>query len=135
MSSDAQTAIDTLVTRFYALFTNTHGQVPRVAQVAELFIPEGLIVKSAGDAIEAYDLDAFVKPRLEILTDGTLQDFSEWETDAQTQIFGAIAHRISHYRKRGVLSGAPFEGSGVKTMLFAKVRGEWKFTSTCWVDF
>ena len=134
MTPDDVAAIHALVDRFYAIFTNARGLHPKVADIHELFIPEGLIVRAVGGTVETYGLESFIRPRLKILTDGTLVDFSEWETDAQTQIFGAIALRVSHYSKHGVLSGQPFDASGVKMMQFVRTGGEWKFACVSWFD-
>ena len=133
MSAD-QEAIDSLMHRFYSLFTNKGGAVPNVAGIYELFIPEGLIVQNGGDRPVVYNLKQFVEPREKLLEDGTLVDFEEAEVDSRTWIFANIAQRLSLYEKAGCLSGEPYKGRGIKTIHFVKVSGEWKMSAVAWED-
>lgn len=128
-------AIESLVKRMYAVFSNRDGRVPNLNELYDLFIPQGLIVKAVGDVPEIFDLAKFIAPREKILTDGTLAEFEEWETGGETTVFGPIAHRVSRYSKKGQLSGVAFESKGIKSMQFLQVDGAWRLSSLSWHDY
>ncbi|MEU6014738.1 DUF4440 domain-containing protein [Streptomyces sp. NPDC047515] len=132
--SDVKAELDQLMRSFLGAFTNTGGSRPDVNAVREVFIPQGMIINNVGDEPVIYNLDAFVEPREKILTDGTLTEFSEWEVAERTEIFGAIAHRFSEYRKSGSLDGEWFEGSGRKTTQFVRTPVGWRMSSMAWDD-
>lgn len=132
--SSSALAIDELVAQFFDLFTNAKGQQPKVWEIHSLFIPQGVIIKKAGENTEVFDLDSFIQPRAEILTDGTLTDFSEWETGHQTEIRGTLASRICTYEKSGTYMGQPYRGTGTKMMQFIYKHGRWCFVSVIWSD-
>lgn len=127
-------AIDELTKRFYALFTNRGDAVPNVAGIHDLFIPEGVIVRTCGEEPVAYDVIGFIEPRERLLRDGELVEFEEREVREQTSIVGYIAQRLSEYRKTGILRGERFEGRGIKTMQFVRAHGEWKMSAVAWDD-
>ncbi len=129
-----QQAIDTLTERFFEVFTNTGGKPPNVQDIKNLFIPQGIIINNTAETPAIYDLDSFIKPREEMLTDGTLTDFRERETSHTTEIFKKIAQRFCRYEKSGVLNGQYFEATGMKTIQFIKVNEEWKMASVVWCD-
>lgn len=130
-----QEAIDALVARFYDLFTNRNSRTPNLHDIQALFIEEGMIIKMIGDLPEICNLRAFMEPRVALLTNGTLVDFEEHETSAETTIFQNIAQRVSHYTKSGKMNGAPYGGTGIKVMQFVKVRGRWLISATAWFDY
>lgn len=127
-------AIDQLTKRFYSLFTNRDGTAPNVAGIHELFIAEGVIVKTCGELPVVYDLEGFIEPRELLLRDGELVEFEEEEVRERTLIMGYVAQRFSVYRKSGVLRGEPFEGRGIKTMQFVRTNGAWKMSAVAWDD-
>lgn len=129
-----QQIIDQLVEEFYDLFTNTDSRQPNVQRIHEFFIENGILVNNSGETPEVYDLDSFIRPRAEILTNGTLTDFKEKESSATLEIYGNIAHRTSGYIKRGTLNGEPYSGEGTKLMQFVKVNDLWLFASVTWTD-
>lgn len=127
-------AIDQLTSRFFDLFTNTNGISPKVHEVEKLFIPDGIIINNTTGVPEVYSLKEFITPREEMLTNGTLTDFSEWEVSNQTEIYGNVAQRFCLYSKSGVLKGQSFATTGVKTIQFVRVNREWKISSIAWSD-
>ena len=129
----AQAEIDEVTRLFFGAFSNRHGR-PAVDVLYRLFLPRAVITKRTAAAVEVYDLAQFVEPRRQLLTDGSLVDFSEEETAAHTDIFGGIAQRLCTYRKAGVLAGRPFSGQGVKTIQFVCIGGEWKISALAWED-
>lgn len=127
--------IDELTARFFQIFTNKNGIRPTVELIHELFISKGLIIKNLNGNSEIYSLKQFIDPRLAILTNGTLTEFSEWETSASTDLFGHIAQRFSRYSKSGFLNGEWFEKDGAKSFQFIKTAaGDWKICSLVWDD-
>jgi hypothetical protein len=127
-------AIDGVVRRFYSLFTNRNGTLPNLAAIHELFIRDGVIVKTCGEIPVVYDLAGFIEPRERLLRDGELLEFEEEEVRERTSIMGYVAQRFSMYRKSGVLRGEPFEARGIKTMQFIRTNGTWKMSAVAWDD-
>lgn len=130
----AQREIDALAKAFFELFTNRHGVTPRVSDIHDLFVPDGVIVKCSESGTEKMSLNEFIEPRRKILTDGTLLDFEVREESAQTFVFGRMASRVSIYRKSGHLRGASFEARGVKYFHFVQTSGGWRLSSVIWQD-
>jgi RimJ/RimL family protein N-acetyltransferase len=126
--------IDALTARFFDLFTNKDGRVPNVKDIKYIFIPNGILINNTEDAPANYNLDGFIKPREEMLTNGTLTNFCEMEISHSTEIFGNIAQRFSLYEKTGELNNQHFETTGMKTIQFVKVNGKWKMSSVAWSD-
>lgn len=126
--------IEALTTAFFSVFTNTGGKKLNVASIKDLFISEGIIINNTNETTEVYTLDEFIAPREKMLKDGTLTNFEESEISNKTEIFENIAHRLSFYKKSGILNGAKFETVGVKTIQFIKVNNNWKISSIAWRD-
>lgn len=129
-----QEQIDTLVSSFFDLFTNTHGRKPPIHKIRDLFITEGLIINNTPSEPEIYNLDSFIEPREELLTNGTFTNFSEQEVHHKTVIHGKIAQRDVYYQKSGELNGESFKGSGHKCMHFIKINDRWLITAVIWND-
>lgn len=134
MNSKDTTEIDALTARFFSLFTNTAGNTPRVDEINDMFIPTGIIINNTGNQPQIYSLESFITPRKELLSNGTLLNFSEWETSHKTDVFGNIAQRYVCYAKSGKLNGVNFETTGVKNIQFIKIDGQWKMVSVTWYD-
>ncbi len=133
MKSD-QALIDQLTVQFFNVFTNTNGVKPDIQHLKKLCIKQAIIISNTKQTSDIYDLDSFIKPREELLTNGTLIDFSESEISHTTEIFENIAHRFSLYRKSGVLNEIAFYTEGMKTIQFIKIADEWKISSVAWSD-
>lgn len=133
MQSDEK-AIDELTARFFDAFTNCGGGPPDVDRLYRLFERNARIVNYAGSDPQIYDVAGFIEPRRAILTDGSVQEFREEETAANTDVFGNIAHRFSRYRKSWVASGERYEGEGAKSLQFVRTPEGWKISSLIWDD-
>ena len=129
-----QPEIDELMRAFFGAFTNTGGRAPDVDVIRRVCLPQAMIIKNVGGETVIYDLDAFIEPRRALLTGGRLTEFTEWEVEERTEVAGTIAHRLSRYRKSGVLDGEPFTGSGHKTSQFIRTAGGWRISSLAWDD-
>lgn len=105
-----------------------------LSAINQLFIPEGLIIKSIDSTLEIYNLQQFIEPRERMLNEGILINFKEEELFEKTEIFGNIAHRFSLYKKSGIMSGKAFETKGMKTIQFIKTPNGWKISSLAWDD-
>jgi RimJ/RimL family protein N-acetyltransferase len=126
--------IDHVVRSFFSIFTNRDGRQPQWELIHTLCLPETLIIKKTGLQQEVYDLDAFMEPRIKILSDGTLTGFEEKETAAETIISGNIAQRFSRYEKNGILNGTGYNGKGTKLFQCIKTAGGWKISAVVWED-
>ena len=131
---EAKQEIDKLVKSFFNLFSIKKGCKADLSSIYELFIQEGLIVKCSSPTPEIYNLLQFIEPREKMFNDGYLSNFIEEELFEKTEIFGNIAHRLSLYKKSGLMNGKGFENKGIKTMQFIKTSAGWKISSVAWDD-
>lgn len=132
--SDAIEMIDAATTAFYGCFDNRDGRRPDVDQLRGAFLDGAAIVKAADGGVETMDVEAFIGPRVKLLSGGSLVDFHEWEDGERTETFGAMARRISRYSKAWVEGGDVCTGRGLKYFSFARVGGAWKIASLVWHD-
>jgi hypothetical protein len=126
--------IDNLTKQFFDLFTNINGRIPKVKDIKNIFIEEGIIISNTTGKPIVYGLQDFIEPREKMLSDGTLTDFSENEISYKTEVFENIAQRFCLYKKSGKLNGEPFESEGMKTIQFVKIDAQWKMASVAWSD-
>lgn len=131
---EAKQKIDELVKKFFNSFSIKKGCKADLSSIYELFIQEGLIVKCSSSTPEIYNLLQFIEPREKMFNDGYLSNFFEEELLEKTEIFGNIAHRLSYYKKSGLMNGKEFENKGIKTMQFIKTSDGWKISSVAWDD-
>jgi ribosomal-protein-serine acetyltransferase len=127
-------AIDRVAATFFAAFTMVADEAPNIDVLYEVFLPSATIVNTAGSTLEEYDVRGFVEPRRKLLSSGAIEEFSEAETSAKTEIFGNIAHRFSPYSKSWRASGTQQRGSGVKSIQFVRTPGGWKIAALIWDD-
>lgn len=127
-------AIDALATEFYGAFTNRGGTPENIDALYSVFLPQAIIVKNIDAAAEVLALKEFVEPRREILTNGSLRDFREFEVSEHTEIFGNVAQRFSRYEKSWTASDRMFSGSGAKSLQFVRTSGGWKICALAWDD-
>jgi hypothetical protein len=132
--SETKVTLDRLTASFFDAFTNINGNKLNVLALSELFIPEAMIIKNTDCAPIIYNLQQFIEPREKLLSEGNLMNFKEEEVYEITEIFGNIAHRLSLYRKIGVLYGEAFDTMGMKTMQFIRTACGWKISSIAWDD-
>ncbi|WP_406196247.1 nuclear transport factor 2 family protein [Kitasatospora sp. NBC_01560] len=125
--------IDALTAEFFGSFDNRGGRPADVARLRRLLLPGAVIVVTA-PAFTVYTVDEFIGPREQLLSDGRLVEFSEWETAERTEIVGDLASRFGEYRKSGILNGEPYEGSGTKTIQFVRTPEGWRIAAFSWFD-
>jgi hypothetical protein len=132
--SRAEEEIDALIGRFFSAFDNRNGVTPRRAAMMDCFADKATIVRRFDSGAELYTASEFVSPRIELLTQGTLRDFHEWETSSTTRIFDGIAVRTSRYSKAGKLDGNDHSGSGTKCFQLVELGTGWRIACLSWVD-
>ncbi|MDX6758776.1 DUF4440 domain-containing protein [Streptomyces sp. F8] len=125
--------IDMVTAEFFGSFDNRGGKPADVARIRRLALP-GAVIVMTGPRFTAYTVDEFIAPREELLADGRLVEFAEWETSERTEIAGDIASRFGAYRKAGILDGEPFEGGGTKTIQFVRTPQGWRIAAFSWYD-
>ncbi|MFB7983934.1 DUF4440 domain-containing protein [Streptomyces vinaceus] len=125
--------IDALTAEFFGAFDNRGGKTADVGRIRRLVLPGGVIVKT-GPELTVYTVEEFIEPRQELLNDGRLVGFCEWETSERTDIAGDIASRFGEYSKSGILDGEPFEGGGTKTIQFVRTPEGWRIAAFSWYD-
>ena len=129
-----QLSLNLLAQDFFGIFNNVNGHQPDWEKMNQTCLQETILIRKTGLEEEIYDLQSFMNPRRKILSDGTLQEFREWETSAETKISGNMAQRFSKYEKSGALNGTPFKASGNKIFQFIKTREGWRITAVVWED-
>ncbi|MFF4044823.1 DUF4440 domain-containing protein [Streptomyces sp. NPDC001816] len=125
--------IDAVTAEFFGAFDNRGGRPADVARIRRLVLPSGVIVMTGPD-FTVYTVDEFIEPRRQLLSDGRLVEFSEWETSERTEIVGDIASRVSEYRKSGIMNGEPYEGGGTKALQFVRTPDGWRIAALAWFD-
>lgn len=133
-SSAHQQKIDELTTLFFSVFTNTNNAKPKFDLLQQLCIPEVVLINRTGAKNTVYSLSTFMEPRKKILSDGTLTEFEEKETTAQTTLLNNLAQRHSTYHKSGIHAGQPFSQKGHKLFLFVNTEQGWKISAVSWED-
>jgi hypothetical protein len=128
--SELQAVIDA----FFDAVSFEEGSAPPYGAIHELVVPGGLLIKNSGEAPEVATVDEFIEPRQALVDSGELTSFAEFETNAITEVFGQVAHRLSTYGKRGVTGGEPFEGAGVISTQFVLTPEGWRISSMAWDD-
>jgi hypothetical protein len=126
--------IDELIGAFFRAFDNRPGTTPSARAMAELFVGSAVICQHRGDGCELYSPLEFAQPRAQLLTDGSLRGFHEWEVDSTTTVRGPLATRVSRYAKTGSLNGAPYGGGGTKIFQLARLDGAWRILALSWFD-
>jgi hypothetical protein len=127
-------AIADIVRTFFEAFTSGPGCAERMDALRAAFLPQAVIVRTGGGEPAVYDVDGFIAPRQVILTDGTLEEFHEWELSGHTELFGDIAHHFCSYEKEGVQAGEPLAGRGMKTMQLVRTDAGWRISGVAWDD-
>jgi hypothetical protein len=127
-------AIAGIVRTFFAAFTSGAQAEARLDALRQVFLPEAVIVRTCGGVPAVYGVDSFIEPRRELLSNGTLTDFREWELSGRTEIFGDIAQHFCSYAKAGVQHGASFTGRGMKTLQFVRTAAGWRISAAAWDD-
>src|ERR1700723_1142246 len=126
--------IDALTTELFRIFSPTPGTTVSLQRSHNLFIPQGIIVRTCGPYTEVFSISEFIAPRELMLNDGSLMDLCEYEEWETTEIFGNVAQRFLAYRKTGVLHGERFNTRGMQTIQFVRKDGEWKMSAMAWDD-
>jgi hypothetical protein len=134
MTDKALANIEELIAAFYGAFDNRASHALKISELIAMFTPHARISRTTPNGVDEWTVEEFVAPRATLLTDGSLEDFHEWEVEAKTLVSGNIASRFSRYQKQGVLKGAPYTGGGVKFIQLCHGREGWKISSILWED-
>ena len=126
--------LDDFTGRFFSAFDNRGDRRPDFTALQAMFVPGAVIFKRNGDSMETCSVASFIEPRAALLTDGSLTEFHEWETESETVSSGGFATRICRYGKQGVLRGRTYAGTGVKFIHFLRMTAGWKISSILWED-
>lgn len=123
-----------MVAEFFAAFTSDTETDDRLDRLPDLFLPGARIVRTGGEPLASYDVDAFIAPRRALLTGGSLVDFAEQATNGRLDVFGDIAAWFGSYVKQGRLDGQPYGGAGMKSIQFVRTGAGWKIAGAVWDD-
>jgi hypothetical protein len=128
------TDINNIVSSFFDSFDNRKARVPNFDHFSNLFVEDSVIGNRANAGVTLWSLHDFWKPRNELLSNGRLCEFHEWETDSDTSIINGIAIRRSGYEKEGFLDGHPYAGVGTKFFQLALTPDDWRIVYLLWED-
>lgn len=131
---DDQKLTSKIIDDFFAAFRSSDMAPTDLSKLKTLFIPNAMIIKAFSDTKGVFTVDEFIKPRQKILTDGTLQKFSEEVVSIETKEFGNIAHSFVVYKKSGLHDGNSFTEYGAKSFQFVRLNDQWKISSIAWDD-
>ena len=134
MISSEQESIDNAVASFFSIFDNRAGKTPNFDELENMFIDGAFIIKRNDNSLEKMSVGQFILPRKKLLTDGSLVEFNEWETEQETFITMGIATRICKYEKKGLLNGQQYMGKGEKHIQLLLTPYGWKIVSILWED-
>lgn len=133
-NQDQGRELERMVADFFRCVSFPEGGRPAYAQLHELFIAGGTLIKTSGEALEINTVSQFIASRQAMVDAGRLTAFLEVEIAEITEWFGNIAHRLSTYTKRGTLDGQVFEGAGVISTQFLRTAAGWKISAMAWDD-
>ena len=132
--SASKAEIDTLTAAFFRAVSFDDGETPPYANLYDIFIESGQIIKNSSSSPEIYTVRQFIEPRQRVIDSGELKSFRESETAEMTEIFGNVAHRFSEYEKHGLSAETTIEGRGVITIQFIATPSGWKISAMAWDD-
>jgi hypothetical protein len=132
--SGSKAEIDTLTAAFYRAVSFDDGETPPYANLYDIFIESGQIIKNSSSSPEIYTVRQFIEPRQSVVDSGELKSLRESETAEITEIFGNVAHRFSLYEKHGLSAGTTIEGRGVISIQFIATPSGWKISAMAWDD-
>ena len=127
-------SIDEVTAAFFTAFTTEGRNAPNIDVLYDLFLPSATVVQAVGGDVQTFDVRGFVEPRRALLTSGAIEDFEEHEAFGETDVFGNIAQRFSHYEKSWRASGVQRSGRGTKSIQFVRTPAGWKIAALIWDD-
>ena len=91
---------------FFSSFNSQDGKLANLDGLTDIFMPNGVMVKSCGEPPAGFDLSKL----------------------------GSVAQRLCLYKKLGVLSGERFETQEMKSIQLVNTESGWKISSVAWDD-
>ncbi len=132
--SASKAEIDTLTAAFFRAVSFDDGETPPYANLYDIFIESGQIIKNSSSSPEIYTVRQFIEPRQRVIDAGELKSFRESETAEMTEIFGNVAHRFSEYEKHGLSAETTIEGRGVIRSSSSRPSGWKEISAMAWDD-
>ena len=125
---------DQLTNQFFKAVSFETGEKPDYEAIYDLFIDNGMLIKSTATEPEVATVRQFIEPRQKLVSSGRLTSFMEAEIAEMTDLFGNVAHRFCTYEKSGVQDGAAFAGRGMISIQFVMTPDGWKMSTMAWDD-
>ncbi len=129
-----EAAVLDLLNRFFAAVSFPEGGTPAYEDLTDLFSEPGRLIRTSTPIPENLPVADFVAERRRVLAAGELTAFHEAEIGGRTDVFGAVAHRLSTYTKSGIGPAGAFAGRGVISSQFVREPGGWRISSMAWDD-
>jgi hypothetical protein len=126
-------SLDAIINALYEVISGPAKQPRDWTRYRSLFLPEArsiLAVVKQGEApkVRMLDVEAYIR-RVEPIFDN--EDFWEVETGRESEVFGNVAHVLSHYESRHQKHGPAFT-SGANSMQLFFDGARWWFASVMW---
>ncbi|MDP5226669.1 MULTISPECIES: DUF4440 domain-containing protein [Arthrobacter] len=128
-------AVTDLLHRFFSAFVSGPGAVTGGEVLREVLLPGAVIVSTCGaPEPRVHSVEEFIRPRVELLSGGRLQDFREWPTEWRIELFGDVAQIWCGYAKSWSEAGEPHTGRGMKSSQLVRTAAGWRFSAIAWDD-
>ena len=126
--------IDFLTRDFYKAISFVRSEPPDFTPVKILFYGEGILINNSFSKPITFTAETFVEAMGSQVADGAIEQFTQRELHARTEIFGKVAHRISIYEYNFADHEAPKLPRGVNFIQFVQIEGNWRIVSMAWCD-
>ncbi|MCH7343511.1 GNAT family N-acetyltransferase [Pelomonas sp. CA6] len=131
---DDDTAIRTLLARFWSAFDNREGIAP-LAMLPRLFSADARIHRADAQGVQSMGVAQFLLPRAALLMPGgALTGFHETMTELRLDRQGRVAQAWMRYIWSGRRDGQPRHGGGTKTAQLLRTDAGWRIASLAWQD-
>lgn len=127
-------AVMDLVRLFVGAFRSGPRVAERMEELRAAMLPQAVVVRTCGGTPQVMTVDTLITPRQQILSDGTLQDFSEQAGLGHVDVYGDIAAWFGEYSKQGVHAGMPANGRGMKSIQCVRTGEGWRISAVAWDD-
>lgn len=131
---DDEAAITSVVEQFFSAFVSGPQARRRSTTLRTILLPDAIVVNAAGSGLAVLDVEAFIEPRIELLTHGGLLDFREWATSTRTDVFGDIAQVWCTYAKSWRVGAVQHHGAGSKSVQLVRTSQGWRISAVAWDD-
>jgi hypothetical protein len=130
---EGRRAFDALVGALLDAVSFDAGQVPRLARLHELFLPQALLISVGPQGPEVQTLAAFIEHRRRAAA-GSTSSYRVVELSDTTEIFGGLAQRASVVHRVWTEDGRRAEQRGMLFLQGVHTGAGWRLSAAAWRD-